>query len=316
MKSLRAPGQGPFPAHVAGTWRGGLAPTVAGHVWGRSRPGDWCAGGLATPPLTCPPLCSCPAGDPRPWDCTCLISWGAPKLPLPSRQKVEGARATGAKEGGRPAVSWGPSAPQCAPRPGTDPAIPPALCAALARLTLSYSSWLKPLFHFISTRISRGPHPGMCSGAGHAGTRVCQHHAHTCELSLHTCTRTPYHTSSHQAAISGTAGLRQKGAPPLSTGAAPWATAAGPGPLHVLKAPGCPWHRRRSAHAWGVFAASSQLTLGSSGCLKAGGGRLGHGLAGTWIGQGTPPRAWLLKVGTRAVALGAWYPRVSSKSQA
>ena len=111
VKNLRAPGQGLFPAHVAGTWRGGLAPTVAGHVWGCSGPGDWCVGGLATPPHTCPPRRSCPAGDPRPGDCTCLIGWGAPKLPLPSRQKVEGARATGAKEGGRPAASWGPSAP-------------------------------------------------------------------------------------------------------------------------------------------------------------------------------------------------------------
>lgn len=55
----------------------------------------------------------------------------------------------GAKEGGRPAASWGPSAPQCAPRLGTDPAGPPALRAALAWLTLYYSSWLKPLFHFI-----------------------------------------------------------------------------------------------------------------------------------------------------------------------
>lgn len=55
----------------------------------------------------------------------------------------------GAKEGGRPAASWGPSAPQCAPRLGTDPAGPPALRTALAWLTLYYSSWLKPLFHFI-----------------------------------------------------------------------------------------------------------------------------------------------------------------------
>lgn len=55
---------------------------------------------------------------------------GAPKLPLPSHQKAE----------------EGPSAPRCMPRPGTGPA---AFRAALARLTLSCSSWLNPLFHFI-----------------------------------------------------------------------------------------------------------------------------------------------------------------------
>lgn len=172
-------------------------------------------------------------------------------------------------------------------------------------------------------------HIQVCSGAGWAGTCVCQRHAHVCELSRHTRTCAPYHTSSHQAAIRGTAGLRQKGAPPLTTGTAPRAggatpaSTAGPGYLH-----GCSWHHQRTTHAWGVFAASSQPTLGSNGCLKAGGGgRIramgwwGHELEGVGTGRGMLPRSLVLEVGTRAVAMGARVPpgvcpRMSSKSKA
>lgn len=139
----------------------------------------------------------------------------------------------------------------------------------------------------------------MCSGAGQAGTRVCQCHAHTCELSLHMCTYAPYHTSSHQAAISGTT-------PKLRC--SPAGLQRGLGPCMCSKRLGAPAPEEKRACLGRVC--SFQLTLGDSGCLKAG-GRLGHGLAGTWIGQGTPPRPGSSRWGPGLWPWGCGVPQVA-----
>lgn len=118
--------------------------------------------------------------------------------------------------------------PSPSPPPSPVPPLPPP-CPWRAHTPCS--SLLRNLFHFLN-QDPHGLYPGMCSGAGRADTRVCQHCANpqVCELGLHTWAHT-YRASSYQAAHQNQAGLTQKQPPPehMHCGWHGPGTTAGPG---------------------------------------------------------------------------------------
>lgn len=124
VKSLRAPGQGPFPAHMAGC---GM---VAGHVRGCSGPGDCEQGARSPHPRSAHPCALVLLVTLGHSTVHLSDRLGAPKLPLPSRQKEEG--------------------PQCPPVHAQTraPALPPSVLPWNGSHSPA-SSWLNPLFHFI-----------------------------------------------------------------------------------------------------------------------------------------------------------------------